>query len=110
MPTIRIQFVVAVLALTLAVPALSNADNHVTAQACLGAWGNSSASESCQSTLNDISVSDGQCRIQARCQYWVFQISTQSLVDVYRDNDVTVPPGDVDDLHNCDGWLTVGFC
>ena len=110
MPTIRIQLVLAVLALTLAVPALSNADDHVTALACEGAWSTSSAAESCQSTLNDISVSNGQCRIEARCQHWVFQILLESLVDVYRDNDLTVPLAEVDDLHNCDGWLRVGFC
>ncbi len=110
MPVMRVQFVLAVLALALAVPALSNADNHATALACESGWGLSSASASCQSTSNDISVLNGQCRIQARCQHWVFQILTQSLVDVYKNNDLTVPLADVDDLHNCDGILQVGPC
>ena len=109
----RAMLVLAAFALALAAPAIEEAKAQsgeaVTQADCKTAWNSASARPTCSTTPNDILLSNGQCRIKKACQYYGPGPFGPNQLQ-HKSNDVTVPVGDVDDLHNCDGDLQVGSC
>lgn len=108
-----VWLVFAVLTLALAGPVIpetnAQSDETVTVQACRNAWNSASARLTCSSSPNDILLSGGQCRIKKTCQYYAYGPTGPNQLYL-KSNDVTVPIDDVDNLHNCNGTLTVGSC
>ena len=106
----RASLVLAAFALALAAPAIEETKaQSATVQNCKNAWYSASARPTCSTTPNDILLSGDQCRVKKSCNYYgIGSMGVTQLLQ--RANDVTVPLADVDDLHNCDGYLQVGPC
>ena len=89
----------------LAVPAAQEAAAQaVTTPACQNAWQNAPARLACTHAGTKVSEVAGQCQIDTICP--VVQQGNLLLFP----NKKTVSLADTDDLHNCDGILTVGGC
>ncbi len=106
LPTARI-LALAVLAFLLAGPAAQEAAAQpVTTQECENSWSSAPAYLDCTTRHTEILEVNGQCNIKALCPFLLPNNPTPQL----RTNDKTVLLADMDDLHNCNGHLTVGSC
>ena len=91
-----------------------------TAAQCSAMWGESEADNTCRN--ESISVEGGLCSISAQCKLPAFVLSAAPVANIetndgktegtdqFFSTSIQTALANVDDLHNCNGELTVGDC